>query len=905
MTPLHAQLDAPLPAEVATGAGTAVFVSGWTFSPDALIDKLELVVDGERQPLLAFGMPRLDPFSELHPGADPFDLAAAGRDPESDIDPELHSYASGFWGIARIGPRNAGAVELGLVATLRGGGVAHGELGRIAVAINGSGGEPPPVGPAAPVAICMATYNPPPELLERQLDSIRAQSYRDFVCLISDDCSRPEAFAALERAVAGDERFVLSRSPRRLGFYRNFERALEMVPARAQFVALSDQDDFWHPDKLEALVGSIGSAQLIYSDARIVTRDGEQIADTYWSERTNNHSDLLSLFVANAVTGAASLFRRELLDYALPFPPAQFAHYHDHWLGLVARSLGEIEFVPRPLYDYVQHGEASLGHATANEMSGLRDRVARLRTRSVRERMRKWRMHYFVDYARLLQFATIIDMRCGQRMTAAKRRTLKLILSGDRSPRTLATMLVRGARELTGRPETLGAEWMLFCALVWRLALERSASALPRNRRLRLDALPPGDLKPSPERHGAPSVEGAAVRAIAEKVRPLELTVSDQEPPRINLLIPSIDLDHLFAGYIAKYNLARRLAERGNRVRIVTVDPAPPPPRGWQRTLESYSGLERLGELVEFAYGRAAGGLQVSPSDTFIASTWWTAHIAGRALAQLGGERFLYLIQEYEPFTFPMGTFAALATESYALPHHALFSTELLRGYFRAHGLGVYSGSDGLGDARSRAFQNAITPIPPPAASELAARDSRRLLFYARPEPHAARNLFELGVLALSSAAREGRLAGWELHGIGTIGTDRRLPLGGGATLELLPRSGQDEYGHLLREHDVGLSLMYTPHPSLVPIEMASAGLLTVTNTFENKTAAALAEISPNLIAAEPTVDAVAEALAGALSAVSDHERRARGAAVNWSSDWGESFGDELMEWIEAVARPS
>ena len=34
---------------------------------------------------------------------------------------------------------------------------------------------------------------------------------------------------------------------------------------------------------------------------------------------------------------------------------------------------------------------------------------------------------------------------------------------------------------------------------------------------------------------------------------------------------------------------------------------------------------------------------------------------------------------------------------------------------------------------------------------------------------------------------------------------------------------------------------MYTPHPSLVPIEMASAGMLTVTNSFENKTAEALA----------------------------------------------------------------
>ena len=78
-----------------------------------------------------------------------------------------------------------------------------------------------------------------------------------------------------------------------------------------------------------------------------------------------------------------------------------------------------------------------------------------------------------------------------------------------------------------------------------------------------------------------------------------------------------------------------------------------------------------------------------------------------------------------------------------------------------------------------------------------------------------------------------------------------RIPLGAGPELELLARSDQ-RYAELLREHDVGLALMLTPHPSLVPIEMASAGLLTVTNTFENKDARALGAISTNLIAAEP-----------------------------------------------------
>ncbi len=390
--------------------------------------------------------------------------------------------------------------------------------------------------------------------------------------------------------------------------------------------------------------------------------------------------------------------------------------------------------------------------------------------------------------------------------------------------------------------------------------------------------------------------------AIANKVAPLELDVRADAPTRINLLIPTIDLDHLFGGYIAKFNLARRLAERGHRVRVLTVDPVGPLPRSWKRSLESFSGLAGLTERVEVEFGREADAVSVSPTDGFIATTWWTAHIAADAARAVGAARFVYLIQEYEPFTFPMGTYAALAEASYGFDHFAVFSSELLRDYFRRHALGAYARGSERGDQDSVSFQNAITRIEQPDPADLAARQTRRLLFYARPEEHAARNLFELGVLALSRAVGDGAFSGWELRGIGSVTPGGRLALGGGATLELLPRSSQDDYARLLSEHDVGLALMYTPHPSLVPIEMASAGMLTVTNTFENKTAEALAEISPNLIAAAPAVDALAEALGQAGAEVGEFERRARGADVRWSRDWNDSFDDAVVDRIASVA---
>jgi hypothetical protein len=94
---------------------------------------------------------------------------------------------------------------------------------------------------------------------------------------------------------------------------------------------------------------------------------------------------------------------------------------------------------------------------------------------------------------------------------------------------------------------------------------------------------------------------------------------------------------------------------------------------------------------------------------------------------------------------------------------------------------------------------------------------------------------------------------------------------------------------------------MYTPHPSLVPIEMAAGGMLTVTNRFENKTADALTGISGNLIAAEPSVEGVVAGLREAVGRVGDFAGRSRDSRVCWSRNWDDSFDDGLMERVGSL----
>ena len=164
--------------------------------------------------------------------------------------------------------------------------------------------------------------------------------------------------------------------------------------------------------------------------------------------------------------------------------------------------------------------------------------------------------------------------------------------------------------------------------------------------------------------------------------------------------------------------------------------------------------------------------------------------------------------------------------------------------------------------------------------------------------------MFDVGMLALERAIAAGAFADgpWEFHGVGT--SPARIELGAGNQLKILGKLSLDEYQSLLPQYDIGLSLMYTPHPSLVPLEMAAAGMLSVTNTCLNKTAEKLAMISSNLVAAAPTVDGVAVALAAAARRVGDIDARIRGSRVNWASNWDAAFNDDLMQRIGAWLGP-
>ncbi|HEY3038663.1 MAG TPA: hypothetical protein VGJ66_07990, partial [Pyrinomonadaceae bacterium] len=645
--------------------------------------------------------------------------------------------------------------------------------------------------------------------------------------------------------------------------------------------------------------------------------EGLQKSSTFWTTRPNNYENLGSLILCNSITGAASLFRRKLLNFVVPLPKRMVEGYHDHWIACVALALGKIKYVNRPLYDYVQHSGNVVGHYAPTKKSFLADVKEFFKyLRHFRERVRtdflRWQDDYLVQLLRLKLLSRALLLRCDPYLTRRKRKDIRRIVLMDESVLSSVWLAIRGLKNVGRITETLGKENRLCGALFWRrmqavkswlkigtFINETKPSAVPQEQPLN-----------APKTNTAEQftvLNSSSIELIKEKVAPLKLHIATAAPRRVNLLIPTIELQYFFGGYISKFNLARRLAEVGFNIRIIVVDYCEYLPELWKRQVQSFQGLESLFDSVEmtYAFDRTVP-LVVSKEDVFIATTWWTAHIAHRAAMDLGRARFLYLIQEYEPFTFSMGTFAAVARQTYEFPHFALFSTDFLRDYFSENKLGVFAGGYTTGLRDSTWFQNAITDVGEIRAENLSARSPKKLLLYARPEEHAARNMFEMAIIALGEAIDAAVFRGeWKFNGIGTVGPETTVNLSNGVSMRLLPRKSQKEYARLLRGHDLGLSLMYTPHPSLVPIEMASAGMLVVTNTFANKTADKMAAISPNIIAVKPTIEDLKLGLKSAAQDIEDFDRRARGSNVQWPTSWETSFSseitDKLKEFIEAA----
>lgn len=703
----------------------------------------------------------------------------------------------------------------------------------------------------AAVQIAMATFNPDPALFEVQIQSIRDQTLTDWRLVISDESPDAAARERIVRLVRNDPRITLISGPRR-GFLGNFERALRAVDAKAPYFAFSDQDDRWHADKLETLVEAIekNGVDLTCCDMTVEREDGTLISPSFWGWRRPHGLTTNEILLANTVTGAAMVASTRLIERALPFPHYSGV-YHDMWIALLASRDRGIVAVDRVLQTYVQHAGNVLGHdgdrgdRLAWGKFGFETREAEQAgeelARAFVERTSKGTSAAAIDR----WWSVFFTVTAGTNPAMIQRRFLHRAL-GNRdvsgaTPLPALSLARRSDRRYLGIPQWLRAGSRLQTLADGAPALRE---ALARKLVTAVDTLGPDFTTP---------VGKVAAKFSVHKARRFDATI----------LLPELRPAVLFAGYLAKLNLAKALVERGLSVRLGLIDQKTPNYRDLAEIAANHPDLaDTLHRVSICRWGWRDDSLELASDEVLVATTWWSAHLAA---ALRPGNPFVYLIQEYEPLTVPQGSWSALAEQSYRFSHRAIFSTGILRDYFAAHRIGVFAGQGAT--AADASFYR-----PPPNVADAerirASTEARDVfLCYMRPEPQNARNLYEhlkaaldIAVPKVRAAERSsGRQRPTEFVGVGAqSGTTITV---GGEPMRIHARMPIDRYTRLLMNTKAGAALMHAPHPGMVPVDMAVLGIPCLTTEYDTKTNEALGRISPLIVATRPDVDELAEAI--------------------------------------------
>jgi glycosyltransferase involved in cell wall biosynthesis len=195
------------------------------------------------------------------------------------------------------------------------------------------------------ISVVLCTYNGE-KFLSEQLDSIITQSYKKLEIIIVDDCSNDTTPDIINSYAKKDSRIKPFFNNANLGFNKNFEKALSL--ASGEYIAISDQDDIWLPQKIHLLLNNIESNWLLFSNS-------SYLGDLKQGRLLNSFklpSNYLGILLRNHVTGHTSFMHRNFLNAVLPFPPDG---YYDWWMGFVASYHNKIAFLDEVLTLYRIH----------------------------------------------------------------------------------------------------------------------------------------------------------------------------------------------------------------------------------------------------------------------------------------------------------------------------------------------------------------------------------------------------------------------------------------------------------------------------------------------------------------------------------------------------------------------
>jgi len=204
------------------------------------------------------------------------------------------------------------------------------------------------------VSVVMAVFNPHPTYFRQAVESVLAQTFRDFELIVIEDPS-PRSAAALLEGIA-DNRLRLHVNETRLGLTRSLNLGVSL--ARAPLIARLDGDDLCAPDRLARQVAFLDEhpeIDVYGSRITIIDAAGRPFARRLLPLDHDEISAALRRF--NCISHPAVMVRKAAMQRAGGYDPAEPIDDYDLWCRMLKHG-SRFENSADDLIRYRFHPEA-------------------------------------------------------------------------------------------------------------------------------------------------------------------------------------------------------------------------------------------------------------------------------------------------------------------------------------------------------------------------------------------------------------------------------------------------------------------------------------------------------------------------------------------------------------------
>jgi glycosyltransferase involved in cell wall biosynthesis len=202
------------------------------------------------------------------------------------------------------------------------------------------------------VSVLLPVYNSAP-FLGGALDSIVAQTFRDWECIAVDDGSDDDSAAVAEKHAAGDSRIIVVRRKHH-GLVAALNAGLENC--RAPLVARMDADDVSLPERLEKQVALLESEPeitlcscLVRSFAEESVGEGMLLYEKWLNSLVGEDEIRRDFFVESPFAHPSVMYRRDAVMSAGGYVDHGWPEDYDLWMRLFTGG-ARFAKVPETLY---------------------------------------------------------------------------------------------------------------------------------------------------------------------------------------------------------------------------------------------------------------------------------------------------------------------------------------------------------------------------------------------------------------------------------------------------------------------------------------------------------------------------------------------------------------------------